>query len=57
MVGTKIEYTQVGGAGGNNRHRYEVSWNPFRTPVTVLDDCNWKPQVSNVIREIDKILG
>jgi len=46
-----------GGAGGNNRHRYEVSWNPFRTPVTVLDDCNWKPQVSNVIREIDKILG
>lgn len=38
--------------GGNNRYRYEYAWNPFKTPVIVLDDCNWQPQVSEVIKAI-----
>ena len=45
-----------GGAGGNNRFRYEKAWNPYKTKAVVIDDCNWQPQVSNIITEIKKIL-
>jgi len=40
----------------SNRYRYETLWNPFGIKTYILDDCNWQPQVSVVIREIKKIL-
>jgi len=46
-----------GGAKGTNKHRYEKSWNPLGTKCRVLDDCNWQPQVSVVIRNIKDMLG
>jgi hypothetical protein len=41
---------------GNNRFRYEIAWNPFRTKVMVLDDCCWQPQVSEVVKSIKEML-
>ena len=37
--------------GKTNRWRYEEGWNPFKSPVTVLDD-GWDPQVSDVLDAI-----
>lgn len=39
-----------------NRDRYESVWNPFQTPVTVLDHEGWQPSVHVVAKAIEKYL-
>jgi len=46
-----------GGIGKRkNRDRYETLWNPFKTNCVVLDDCNWQPQLSVVVRTVKELL-
>jgi len=46
-----------GGCHGTNRERYETKWNPLKTKSIILDDCNWNPQVSTVIKTIKEHFG
>lgn len=39
----------------NNRWRYEKWWNPFGTPVEVVDKHGWKPPVKAVVKAIIKV--
>jgi len=38
----------------DNRKRYEVEWNPFRTPVAFIED--WQPPVELVIKKVEEML-
>jgi len=42
--------------GKRNRDRYETLWNPFRTPVTVLDRWGWNPKVGAVAEAVERYL-
>ena len=42
--------------GKNNRYRYEKLWNPFKTPVSVIDKWGWHPPVEPVIKATGKYL-
>ena len=42
--------------GGPNRKRYKETWNPFGTPVKVMDEDNWNPPVKKVIKVMEKRL-
>ncbi|MBD3293846.1 MAG: hypothetical protein GF393_13055 [Armatimonadia bacterium] len=42
--------------GSNNRKRYEKLWNPFGTPVSVIDKYGWQPPVEAVVRKVEKYL-
>lgn len=37
---------------GTNRDRYERLWNPFDTPVCVIDHDGWRPSVQRVVDAI-----
>jgi hypothetical protein len=39
-----------------NRDRYQTLWNPFNTPVTVLDEDNWHPHPKKIIKAIKEYL-
>lgn len=39
-----------------NRDRYETLWNPYNTPVTVIDNEGWQPSVETVYNSIVKML-
>jgi hypothetical protein len=41
----------------NNRWRYEKYWNPWKTPVRVVDNHGWIPPVKAVIRAIERLIG
>ena len=41
---------------GTNWTRYKRYWNPFQTECTVLDEHNWKPPVSRVLKAVEKYL-
>lgn len=43
--------------GRNNRWRYEVGWNPFKTPVVVIDKYGWIPPVKAAVRGVEKLIG
>lgn len=43
--------------GKTNRWRHEVWWNPFRTPVVVIDKYEWQPTTKSVIRATEKLIG
>jgi hypothetical protein len=56
LVWTDIRQWNLGWRKGTNRERYESVWNPFKTPVTVLDSCGWQPDVDLVYSEVMKRL-
>lgn len=41
---------------GTNRNRCENLWNPFKTPVKVIDEYGWKPSIDVVFSAITKFL-
>lgn len=46
----------VAGLGKENKHRYEVDWNPFKSSVYVHEDKDngWNPKVNEIISGINK---
>jgi len=42
--------------GHTNRWRYEEGWNPFKTPVTVIDKYGWDPPVEVVAEAVKAYL-
>jgi len=56
LVWTDSLQWNLGWRKGTNRERYESVWNPFKTPVTVLDSCGWQPDVDLVYSEVMKHL-
>ena len=42
--------------GFNNKYRYEKAWNPFNTPVKVIEEDRWNPDVDKVYKNIMEIV-
>lgn len=47
----------LGDRKGTNRERYETYWNPFNTPVTVVDSHGWNPPVELIANKGKEILS
>lgn len=45
-----------GGQMIRNRDRYERHWNPFITPVTMIDNEGWQPSVETVARALRRYI-
>jgi len=45
-----------GWIGGTNKDRYKRTWNPFKTPVKVIDS-GWTPPADTVVKAVNKMLG
>jgi hypothetical protein len=48
---------QYSAIGGTNRLRYERLWNPFNTPVRVIDRFGWHPPEEDILSVVLKELG
>jgi len=45
------------GLNGTNRDRYETIWNPFKTPVIVVDKYGWQPPVDVIVEQINECIN
>lgn len=46
----------LGGKKGTNWTRYKRYWNPLGTDCTVIDEFDWQPPVSRVMKALEKYL-
>ena len=54
VVITSNEYRKC--IKGTNRYRYTSLWNPFKTPVEVIDKYGWNAPVEPVVKAVGKYL-
>jgi len=57
IKGKKFMKAGVRKQAETSRYRYEVSWNPLKTPVIVVDEYGWCPSVYVIIEELKKCFG
>lgn len=56
LVWTDAKIKHPYGVPFTNRQRYEKLWNPFNTPVKVIDKFGWQPPVDYVYEKMVKFL-
>lgn len=54
IIWTDQRKWNIGGIKTTNWNRYKKHWNPFNTPVTVMDTVNWQPSIAQVINALEK---